>query len=149
VRVTLAHVGGMNFEAVGDNGRRVVMSAAPEAGGGGGDNTGPRPMEMVLMGLGGCSGIDVLSILHKSRQRVSACEIGIEAERADAVPAVFTRIHIRFRLRGERLDRNKVARAVSLSMEKYCSVTRMLEKTAAITHDFEIAESAPADGTQA
>lgn len=140
MRVKLAHVGGMNFEAVADSGRRVVMSAAAEAGG---DNTGPRPMEMVLMGLGGCSGIDVLSILRKSRQRVSACEIGIEAERADAVPAVFTRIHIRFRLRGERLDRNKVARAVSLSMEKYCSVTRMLEKTAAITHDFEIAESAP------
>lgn len=141
MRVKLVHVGGMNFEAVADSGRRVVMSAAAEAGGG--DNAGPRPMEVVLMGLGGCSGIDVLSILRKSRQRVSACEIGIEAERADAVPAVFTRIHIRFRLRGERLDRNKVARAVSLSMEKYCSVTRMLEKTAAITHDFEIAESAP------
>lgn len=146
MRVKLTHVGGMNFEAVADSGRRVVMSAALDAGG---DNAGPRPMEMVLMGLGGCSGIDVLSILRKGRQRVSACEIVIEAERADAVPAVFTRIHIRFRLRGERLDRGKVARAVSLSMEKYCSVTRMLEKTAAITHDFEIAESAPADLTQA
>jgi len=146
VRVTLVHVGGMNFQAVGNNGRRVMMSAAAEAGG---DDAGPRPMEMVLMGLGGCSGIDVLSILRKGRQRVSACEISIEAERADAVPAVFTRIHLRFRLRGERLNRNKVARAVSLSMEKYCSVTRMLEKTAAITHDFEIAESAGADMTRA
>jgi len=138
--------GYMSFVGESGSGHCVTMDGAPEAGG---RNLAPRPMEMVLMGLGGCSGIDVLSILRKGRQRVSACEISIEAERADAVPAVFTRIHIRFRLRGERLDRSKVARAVSLSMEKYCSVTRMLEKTAAITHDFEIAESAGTDTTRA
>lgn len=139
MKVRLKHFGKMSFEAVADSGHPVVMAGAPEAGG---ENNGPRPMEMVLMGLGGCSGIDVMLILNKSRQRVSACEIVIEAERADAVPAVFTRIHVRYLVSGENLDRKKVARAVDLSMEKYCSVTRMLEKSAAITHDFEIVERA-------
>jgi len=138
--------GYMSFVGESGSGHCVTMDGAPEAGG---RNLAPRPMEMVLMGLGGCSGIDVLSILRNGLQRVSAYKISIEAGRADAVPAVFTRIHIRFRLRGVRLDRSKVARAVSLSMEKYCSVTRMLEKTAAITHDFEIAESAGADTARA
>ncbi len=140
MKVKLKHFGVMSFEAVADSGHPVVMAGAPEIGGAGdGPQAGPRPMEMVLMGLGGCSGIDVMLILNKSRQRVRTCEIEIEAERADAVPAVFTRIHVRYIFSGENLDRKKVARAVALSMEKYCSVTRMLEKSAVITHDFEIA----------
>ena len=142
MKARLKHFGKMSFEAVADSGHPVVMSGAPEVGG---ENNAPRPMEMVLMGLGGCSGIDVMLILNKSRQRVSACEIELSAERADTVPAVFTRIHVRYRIAGENLDRKKVARAVNLSMEKYCSVTRMLTGSVAITHDFEIAERA-ADG---
>ncbi len=147
MKVRLKQFGALNFEALTDSGHRVVMAASPEVGGPGGEGTGPRPMEMVLMGLGGCSGIDVALILRKSRQRVRDFEIDIEAERADAVPAVFTRIHVHYRFRGENLDPGKVARAVALSMEKYCSVTRMLERAVTITHDFEIiAPDAPAAG---
>ena len=137
MQVKLTHFGKMNFEAVGDSGRPVLMSAAPDAGG---ENHGPRPMEMVLIGLGGCSGIDVMLILNKSRQRVTACEIELSAERADTIPSVFTRIHVHYLISGENLNHNKVARAVALSMEKYCSVTQMLENSVAITHTFEIVE---------
>lgn len=139
MRVTLSHCGGMNFAAAADGGPRVQLSGAPDIGdphGNGG--AGPRPMEMVLMGLGGCSGIDVLSILNKARLTVTAFDIDIEAERASQTPAVFTRIHLHYRLRGAALDRHKVTRAVALSMEKYCSVTRMLEKTAAISYEVSI-----------
>ncbi|MGI9309982.1 MAG: OsmC family protein [bacterium] len=135
MKATLKHFGKMSFEAVADSGHRVVVSASPEVGG---EGDGARPMEMVLIGLGGCSGIDVMLILRKSRQLVASCEIELRAERADAVPAVFTRIHAHFRIGGDDLDRRKVARAVSLSIEKYCSVARMLEPSVAITHGFEI-----------
>ncbi len=141
MQVKLKHFGGMNFEAVADSGHRVTISAAAEAGGG---DTGPRPMEMVLMGLGACSGIDVLGILKKARQPVTGCEILLDAARAESIPKVFSRIHVHYIVSGANLDRNKVARAISLSMQKYCSVTRMLEKSAAITHGFEIA-AAPAE----
>ncbi len=142
MKVRLKHFGAMSFEAVADSGHRVVVAGAAEIGG---DNSGPRPMEMVLIGLGGCSGIDVMLILQKSRQRVVSCEIEIEAERADSIPQVFTRIHLHYLIGGENLDSRKVARAIALSMEKYCSVTRMLEKSVSITHGFEIvASGAPA-----
>lgn len=127
----------MGFEARNENGHRVRIAASPDVGGGG---DGPRPMEMVLMGLGGCSGIDVMLILKKSRQQVRTFEIDIEADRADSVPAVFTRIHVHYRLSGDNLDPKKVARAAALSMEKYCSVTRMLSHAATITHDIEIVD---------
>ena len=104
------------------------------------ENDGGRTVEMVLTGLGGCSGIDVLSILRKSRAPVSAFAIEIEAERAASVPRVFTRIHVRYILSGKTLSRPKVARAVALSMYKYCSVTSMPAASVAITHDFEIVE---------
>lgn len=132
MRVTVSHRGGMNFEAAAGD-KRVVLSDA--------DGDGARPMETVLMGLGGCSGIDVLSMLNKSRQRVTAFTIDIEAERADGVPGVFTRIHLRYQLRGappDGLEHSKVMRAVALSMEKYCSVTRMLEKSASMTYEVSI-----------
>ena len=127
----------MTFVGESGSGHSVVMDAAPEAGG---RNLGVRPMEMVLLGLGGCTTFDVVSILKKSRQQVADCEVSLEAERADEVPKVFTRIHIHFIVSGRDLDPAKVGRAVSLSADKYCSASRMLEKTAEITHDFEIVE---------
>jgi len=147
VKVRVEKTSGMNFAAYA-GGRRVMISASPEVGGGGitdggvtdGDQAGARPMEMVLMGLGGCSGIDVALILAKSRQNLAGMAIEITAERAPAPPAVFTRIHLHYILRGAGLRRKKVARALTLSLDKYCSVTRMLASTAEITHDFEIIE---------
>ena len=97
-------------------------------------------MEMLLMGLGGCTTFDVVSILKKSRQEIVDCEVEIEAERASEVPKVFTKIHIHFIVSGRALDEKKVGKAVTLSADKYCSASRILEKTAAITHDFEIVE---------
>ena len=100
-------------------------------------------MEMMLMGLGGCSSFDVMSILQKSRQDVTACHAELKAERADAVPAVFTRIHLHFVVTGNNLKENLVKRAVSLSAEKYCSASIMLEKAGvAITHSHEIRDTA-------
>ena len=125
----------MSFVGESGSGHSVVMDGAPEAGG---RNLGVRPMEMVLLGLGGCTSFDVMSILQKSRQPVTDCVVEIEAERADSVPKVFTRIHIHFIVSGRGLDESKVDRAVNLSADKYCSVSRMLEKAATITHDFEI-----------
>lgn len=117
------------------SGHSVVMDGAADAGG---RNLGVRPMEMLLLGLGGCTAFDVVSILEKSRQQISGCEVEIEAERADEIPKVFTRIHVHFIVSGRGLDQVKVSKAVSLSADKYCSASRMLEKAATITHDFEI-----------
>ena len=125
----------MSFVGESGSSHSVVMDSAPEAGG---RNLGVRPMEMLLLGLGGCTAFDVVSILRKSRQQMVACEVEIEAERAGEIPKVFTKIHLHFILSGKDLEQNKVAKAVSLSADKYCSASRMLEKTATITHDFEI-----------
>jgi len=127
----------MSFVGESGSGHSVVMDGAPDAGG---RNLGVRPMEMLLLGLGGCTAFDVVSILHKSRQPITDCEVEIEAERADGIPKVFTRIHIHFIVSGRELDAKKVAKAVQLSADKYCSASRMLEKSAEITHDFEIVE---------
>ena len=125
----------MSFVGESGSGHSVVMDGAPEAGG---RDLGIRPLEMMLLGLGGCTAFDVVSILHKSRQQISDCEVEIEAERAETIPKVFTRIHLHFIVSGRALDASKVSRAVSLSADKYCSASRMLEKTATITHDFEV-----------
>ena len=125
----------MSFVGESGSGHSVVMDGAPDAGG---RNLGVRPMEMLLLGLGGCTAFDVISILRKSRQQVVDCEIELEAERADDIPKVFTRIHVHFIVSGKDLDQQKVARAVELSADKYCSASRMLAKTAEITHDFEV-----------
>jgi putative redox protein len=125
----------MSFVGESGSGHSVVMDGAPEAGG---RNLGIRPMEMLLLGLGGCTAFDVVSILHKSRQRISDCEVEIEAERATEIPKVFTSIHVHFIVSGRDLDETKVSKAVSLSADKYCSASRMLEKAATISHDFEI-----------
>ncbi|MGB5330621.1 MAG: OsmC family protein [Gammaproteobacteria bacterium] len=125
----------MSFVGESGSGHSVVMDGAAEAGG---RNLGVRPMEMLLLGLGGCTAFDVISILRKSRQQVVDCEVELEAERAEDIPKVFTKIHVRFIVSGKDLDQNRVARAVELSADKYCSASRMLAKTAAITHDFEV-----------
>ena len=128
----------MSFVGESGSGHSVVMDSSPEAGG---RDLGVRPMEMLLLGLGGCTSFDVISILKKSRQDLVDCEAYIEAERATDVPKVFTKIHIHFVVTGRNLDEGRVRRAVELSADKYCSASRMLEKTAEITHDFEIRET--------
>jgi putative redox protein len=117
------------------SGHGVVMDGPPEHGG---RNLGVRPMEMLLLGMGGCTEFDVLSILRKSRQQVSSCVVELEAERAQQDPKVFTRIHAHFIVTGRGLSEKHVARAISLSAEKYCSASLMLAKSADITHDYEI-----------
>jgi putative redox protein len=111
------------------------MDGAPEAGG---QNKGSRPMEVVLIGTGGCTAFDVVHILKKQRQDVTACSADIDAQRAETDPKVFTRIHVHFKVTGRNLDAKKVAHAIELSATKYCSASIMLGKTAEITHDFEI-----------
>lgn len=119
------------------SGHAVIMDGAPDIGG---RNLGPRPMEMLLLGAGGCTSVDVMMILKKSRQDVTACEVELEAERADDHPKVFTKIHFHFIVKGRGLKAEVVERAIKLSAEKYCSATIILGHTATISHDFEIVE---------
>lgn len=128
---------GMTFLAETGSNHVVAMDGAPD---GGGRNLAPRPMEMVLLGTGGCTAYDVVVILKKSGQDVTGCELKLSSERAATDPKVFTRIHMHFVLRGRRLKRNLVEHAIRLSHEKYCSASIMLAKTAEITRDFEIVE---------
>lgn len=121
------------------SGHSVVMDGAPESGG---RDLGVRPMEMLLLGLGGCTAFDVVMILEKARQAVTDCVVEIEAARADTEPKVFTKIHVHFVVTGQKLADKQVARAVELSAEKYCSASIMLGKTAVITHDYEIVAAA-------
>ena len=127
----------MTFVGESGSGHAVVMDGAPEHGG---RNIGFRPMEMLLLGLGGCTAFDVVMILNKARQRFAGCYVEIEAERAEEAPRVFTRIHAHFVVSGKNLDPGKVEKAVKLSAEKYCSASKMFESTAQISHDFEIVE---------
>jgi putative redox protein len=124
------------FRFVGTNeaGNTIEMDTAPEHGGSG---SAPSPMQVVAMALGGCSAIDVIDILRKSRQNLDALEVEIDAERADDTPAVFTRLHCHFELTGA-LDAKKVERAIDLSLEKYCSVAKMLERSATITYSYSV-----------
>lgn len=121
------------------SGHAVVMDGPPESGG---RNLGVRPMEMLLLGMGGCASFDVVHILKKARQPITDCVAEIRAERVDQEPKVFSKIHIHFIVSGEGLKEKQVARAVALSAEKYCSASIMLGKTAEISHDFEIKGSA-------
>ncbi|NHC08072.1 putative redox protein [Azonexus fungiphilus] len=130
---------GMSFIAETGSGHAVVMDGAPEAGG---RNLGPRPMEMLLAGTGGCTAFDVVMILKKGRHAVSGCEVSLSAERADNDPKVFTKIHFHYRVKGRQLKAEAVARAIELSKEKYCSASIMLAQSAAITADYEIVEEA-------
>lgn len=131
-------VEGITFVAESGSGHAVVLDASPEVGG---RNLGARPMEMVLMGAGGCSAIDVVNILRKARQDFVDCVVELEAERAPEDPKVFTRIHMHYVVTGRGLNPAHVERAIKLSKEKYCSATIMLAKTAEVTADWEIREA--------
>lgn len=128
----------MMFLAETGTGHAVVMDGAPEAGG---RNLGPRPMEMLLVGLGGCSAFDVVLILKRGRAAITDCYVEIDAQRAATDPKVFTQIKMHFVVTGKQLDAGKVDRAVKLSAEKYCSAVAMLGATASITHDFEVRDT--------
>ncbi len=139
MQATVTWLDGVSFEGKSGSGHSVIMDGPPDHGG---QNKGVRPMEMLLLGLGGCASFDVLSILQKSRQKVSDCHVEISAERADAVPAVFTKITMQFVVEGEGLKEAQVARAVALSAEKYCSASIMLEKAGVeIVHTHRIVEA--------
>lgn len=130
-------VEGVSFLGQTESNHSVLMDGSPEAGG---KNLGPRPMELVLIGTGGCTAFDVVHILKKSRQQITDCVAEIQAERAETDPKVFTKIHFHFIITGKQLKAEQVERAINLSAEKYCSASIMLGKTALITHDFEIVE---------
>ena len=115
----------------------VLMDGPPTAGG---RNLGPRPMEMLLIGAGGCTAFDVVGILKKSRQAISDCYVELDAQRAETDPKVFTKIHMHFVVTGKDIKPEVVEKAIKLSAEKYCSASIMLGVTAAITHDFEVIE---------
>ena len=137
MKVHIKWKGKVSFLGEAESGHSVLMDGAPEIGG---RNLGLRPMEMVLMGAGGCTALDIVMILKKSRQEISDCMVEIEADRAKEDPKVFTRIHYHFILIGNNLIPQKVERAIKLSAEKYCSVSIMLGKTAEITHNFSVLE---------
>lgn len=139
MKARIKWVENVTFVAESESGHAIVMDGAPD---GGGRNLGPRPMETVLMGTGGCTAYDVVHILRKSRAPVADCVVEIDAERAPDDPKVFTRIHFHFIVTGRGLKTQQVERAVHLSAEKYCSASIMLAKTAAVTHDFEVREPA-------
>jgi putative redox protein len=126
---------GRAFVGVPGSGHAVVMDGAPEAGG---RNMGVRPMEMLLLGLGGCTAFDVVMILEKGREQVTACEVDLEAERAPVEPKVFTRVKLIYRLRGRNLKAAAVERAIKLSAEKYCSATSMFERTARFEYEWTV-----------
>ncbi len=126
------------FEAKSDSGHTIIMDGSPEYGG---ENRGPRPMELILMGLGGCASFDIVTILKKSRQDVTNVVCQLKADRADTIPAVFTKIHLHFVVSGRAVKEKQVAKAVELSAEKYCSASKMLSDGGIIiSHDFEIIE---------
>ena len=127
----------MTFVGESGSGHAVVMDGAVEHGG---REMGFRPMEMLLLGVGGCTAFDVMSMLKKSRQAVTDCEVKVDSDRAEEVPKVFTRIHVHFIVSGKNLDPVKVEKAVKLSAEKYCSASLMLGKTAEMSHGFEVVE---------
>jgi putative redox protein len=136
---------GMSFMAETGSGHAVLMDGAPD---GGGRNLAPRPMELVLAGTGGCTAYDVVLILKRGRQDIRGCDVTLKSERAEKDPKVFTKIHFHFTVRGRNLNPDQVERAINLSHEKYCSASIMLEKSAAITHSFEIIDDLT-DGTAA
>ena len=139
VKVSWNGPSGMSFRAQTGTGHMVAMDGAPEAGG---HNLAPRPMEMLLVGPGGCSAFDVVLILQRGRENVLGCDVTLQAERADTDPKVFTKINFHFVITGRGLKPAAVERAVKLSHEKYCSASIMMAKTAEMTTSFEIVEAA-------
>ncbi|MBM3350612.1 MAG: OsmC family protein [Betaproteobacteria bacterium] len=135
MKVSVKWIDGVSFVGESGSGHAVVLDGAPENGG---RNIGMRPMEMLLIGMGGCTSFDVVTILKKARQPIVDCVAEIDGTRADEIPKVFTKIHVHFVVTGDNLNPVQVERAVKLSAEKYCSASIMLSKSAEITHDFEI-----------
>ncbi|MBN2885516.1 MAG: OsmC family protein [Chromatiaceae bacterium] len=138
MKVRVKWIEGVAMLGESSSGHGLVMDGAPEFGG---RNLGPRPMELLLLGMGGCTQFDVLLILRKARQDVTDCVVELSAERAPDDPKVFTHIHAHFIVTGRGLDPRRVEHAIALSAEKYCSASIMLGATAEITHDFEIRET--------
>lgn len=138
MKARIKWVEGRTFVGESGTGHKIVLGTAAEPGG---PTPGPSPMELVLIGTGGCSAYDVVHILEKGREKVEDCVVEMEAERAETEPKVFTRIHMHYIVKGRNLAANKVERAVQLSVEKYCSASAMIAKTATITHDFEVVET--------
>ena len=137
MNISVNWVDGLLMVGKSDSGHTITMDGPPESGG---ENLGVRPMEMLLLGVAGCTMIDVVTTLKKMRQDLSHLETKINAERATDHPKVFTDIHIQFILKGKNLDEKKVDKAITLSADKYCSASIMLGETATITHDFEVIE---------
>ena len=137
MNISVKWIDGMLMVGKSDSGHAIVMDGPPEIGG---ENLGVRPMEMLLLGMAGCTMIDVVSTLEKMRENLSDCQTKVSADRVDKYPKVFTNIHVHFILRGKKLNPLKVEKAIKLSAEKYCSASIILGKTAVITHDFEIIE---------
>ncbi len=140
MNITVRRLQGASFEATNGNGATLRMDGPVELGG---TDQGLRPMETLLASLAGCSAVDVVKILGQQREPLEGLEIQVEGKRADAIPAVFTDIHLRFIVRGP-VAENKARRAVALSAEKYCSVSKMLEPTVRITHEVVLEPGAPA-----
>ena len=138
MKATVKWLDGMMFVGESGSGHAMVMDGAPEAGG---RNHGIRPMEMLLLGLGGCTAFDVVLILKRGREPVAGCEVEIAAERADSDPKVFTSIHLHYKLSGQGLSPAKVERAIALSKEKYCSASIMLGATATITTEYSVSDA--------
>ncbi|MDC0492402.1 OsmC family protein [Candidatus Pseudothioglobus singularis] len=137
MNISVNWVDGLLMVGKSDSGHTITMDGPPESGG---ENLGVRPMEMLLLGVAGCTMIDIVTTLKKMRQDLSHLETKINAERATDHPKVFTDIHIQFILKGQNLDEKKVDKAITLSAEKYCSASIMLGEAATITHDFEVVE---------
>jgi len=138
MKATIKWIDGVAFVGESESGHAVVLDGPPTAGG---RNIGIRPMELLLIGMGGCSAFDVVSILTKGRQDLVDCRAELSAERAEEDPKVFTRIHVHYVVSGRGLKAATVERAIKLSAEKYCSASIMLGKTAEVTHDYEIIET--------
>jgi len=135
MNVKVKWIDGMMMVGESGSGHAVVMDGPPDVGG---NNLGIRPMEMLLIGMAGCTTVDVVSTLKKMRENIDDCIAEVSAERADEHPKVFTSIHIHFVVKGSDLNPQKVKKAISLSADKYCSASIMMAKTASVTHDFEI-----------
>ncbi|WP_410211846.1 OsmC family protein [Aquirhabdus sp.] len=142
MQASIQWVGGVAFDAKSESGHQVTMDGSPAYGG---ENRGARPMELILLGLGGCAAFDIVTILKKARQDVTDVRCELKAERADEIPAVFTKIHLHFTVVGHGVKDKQVEKAIHLSADKYCSASRMLSQGGVeITHSFEVVEDATA-----
>jgi len=137
MNISVKWIDGMLMVGKSDSGHAIVMDGPPEIGG---ENLGVRPMEMLLLGMAGCTMIDVVSTLKKMREDIVDCQTQVSADRAEEYPKVFTNIHVHFVLKGNQLNPSNVDKAIKLSAEKYCSASIMIGKTAIITHDYKIIE---------